>query len=79
MKFMKSLTPTDPDYAELLAQKAAHKLYFSKNKQERESHFGKHLLKGTIALFSVMISVTFPCSLVWNLSIIATLAAFIFL
>ena len=79
MKFMKSLNHADPDYTELLAQKAAHKLCFSKNKQERKSHFGKHLLKGTIALFSVMISVTFPCALVWNLSIITTLAAFIFL
>lgn len=79
MKFMQSLNPADPDYTELLAQKAAHKLYFYENKQERESHFGKHLLQGTISLFSVMISVTFPCSLVWNLSIIATLAAFIFL
>ena len=79
MKFMQSLNSTDSDYTQLLAQKAAHRLYFSEQKQEKESHFGKHLLKGTIALLSVMLSVTFPCSLVWNLSIIATLAALIFL
>ncbi len=79
MKFMQSLNPADPDYAELLAQKAAHKLYFYENIQEKESHFGKHLLKGTVALFAVIVSVTFPCSLVWNLSIIATLAALLFL
>ncbi len=79
MKFMQSLNPTDPDYAQLLAQKAAHRLYFSEQKQEKESQFGIHLLKGTVFLLSVMVSITFPCSLVWNCSIIATLAAWIYL
>lgn len=79
MKFMQSLNPADPHYAELLAQKTAHRIYFQKNEKEKESHFGKHLLKGTVALLSIMISITFPCSFIWNLSIIATLAAFIFL
>ncbi len=79
MKFMQSLNRTDPNYAELLAQKAAHQLCFYENKQKRESHFGKHLLKGTITLLAFMISITFPCVHVWNLSIITTLAALIFL
>lgn len=79
MKFMQSLNPADPDYTELLAQKAAHMLYWSEEKQKKESHFGKHLLKGTIILLALMISITFPCVPVWNLSIIITLATLLFL
>ncbi|MBE7043312.1 MAG: hypothetical protein E7399_07460 [Ruminococcaceae bacterium] len=79
MKFMQTLNPADHDYTELLAQKAAHWIYLSEKKQKKESLFGKYLLKGTITLLAVILSITFPFLPVWNVSIVITLAAILFL
>ena len=79
MKFMQALNPTDPNYTELLAQKAAHAVAFPQKEEEKENQFGTRLLKTTVFLLGLFLSLTFPCPTIWNISIIFVLAGLIFL
>lgn len=79
MKFMQPLNVADPQYAELLAQKAAHQIYFSRKPMKKKSNFGKHLLQFTVTLLSIFFCITFPYVPIFNISIMITLAVWIFL
>lgn len=79
MKFMQALNPTDPNYTELLAQKAAHSVAFPQKEKRTRHSFGSGLLKLTIFLLGLFLSLTFPCPTIWNISIISVLAALIYL
>ena len=79
MKFMQSLNVADPHYAELLSQKAAHQICFAQKPMKKKTDFGKHLLKFTVTLLAAFLCMTFPCVPMYNISIIVTLAVWLFL
>lgn len=66
MKFLQSLDPRGPDYALLLAQKAAHRLCFAVKEKERKQRGARYFLKRSVLLGAAVLSAAFPHPLVWN-------------
>lgn len=85
MKYLQTLDPGDPHYAQLLAQKAAHRLCFPKDlkrDQKKAPSLVRRRLaaafKVTVCLTALLVAAIHPHPLTWNLGVVATLAAIIF-